>query len=195
MIDAIVLAAGRSQRMGKPKPLLRFDDTTFLERIIAVLGDSHVDRITVVLGAHRPEIQAATDLSQVSVVVNEDYDQGQLSSLVAAIKVLPADAEAILLCLVDSPFITVDIINLIADKFRQTQSPIVIPVFEGERGHPVLFARSLFEALLNAPPEKGARHVVYSNEDKITEVDTPDKAVRIGVNTPEDYRLHFGIDP
>jgi molybdenum cofactor cytidylyltransferase len=195
MINAIVLAAGESTRMGRPKPLLRFGDRTFLEQIIAVLQEAHVDRITVVLGAQVGTIEETVDLSGVDVVVNRDYRCGQLSSLLAGLATVPAQAEAILLCLVDGPFMTPEIVRQVIATFRTTGSPIVIPTFEGRRGHPSLFARSMFHELREAPAEEGARHVVYANEDKITEVEIADRGVVTGVNTPEDYRLHFGIEP
>jgi molybdenum cofactor cytidylyltransferase len=79
--------------------------------------------------------------------------------------------------------------------YRETASPIVIPVCERKRGHPTLFARSLFDELLNAPADEGARHVVHANEDKVVEVAVPENAVLAGIDTPEQYRAHFGIDP
>ncbi|UCD51629.1 MAG: nucleotidyltransferase family protein [Phycisphaerales bacterium] len=195
MINAIVLAAGESIRMGKSKPLLRIGDRTFLEQIVAVLQDANVDRITVVLGARAEAIAEAVDLTSVDVVVNSSYRNGQLSSLITGLDNAPAETEAILLCLVDGPFITADIVNQVLATFQETGASIVIPTFEGQRGHPSLFARPLFEQLRNAPPEEGARYVVYANEDKIVEVEIPEKAVVAGINTPEDYRLHFGTDP
>jgi molybdenum cofactor cytidylyltransferase len=195
MINAIILAAGESTRMGKPKPLLRFGDRTFLEQIIAVLQEARVDRTTVVLGAQAGAIEKAIDLSGVDMVVNQDYRNGQLSSLLAGLEAVPSQAEAALLCLVDGPFITTEIVRQVIATFRTSGSSIVIPTFEGRRGHPSLFARSMFQKLREAPADEGARHVVYANEDKITEVEIADRGVVTGVNTPEDYRLHFGTEP
>ena len=195
MINAIVLAAGRSKRMGKLKPLLRFNDTTFLEHIISVLKHSDVDRITVVLGAEADTIQQSTDLSGINVVINQDYQRGQLSSLIAGIEQAPQDTQALLLCLVDHPFITEEVVNKIARTFKDTKSPIIVPVFDKERGHPALFSKSLFNDLLNAPQEKGARHVLYSNEDKVFELEVSERGILIGINTEDDYKLHFGVNP
>lgn len=195
MIDAIVLAAGESTRMGKPKPLLHFGDRTFLEQIIAVLNAAHLDWITVVLGARAEAIVEAVDLSDAGVVINKDYRNGQLSSLVAGLDNTSAETEAILLCLVDSPFITVDVVERVIATFRETRAPIVIPTCAGKRGHPSLFARPVFGQLRDAPLEEGARYVVRANQDKIVEVEIGEEAVIVGINTPEDYRSHFGIDP
>lgn len=195
MIDAIVLAAGESKRMGKPKPLLRFRDRTFLEQIVTTLRSSHLDRVTVVLGAEAERIEGAVDLSVADVVINRDYRNGQLSSVVAGLKQVPRETEAILLCLVDHPFITCEIVDLVVGEFKRTSAPIVVPTFNERRGHPTLFSRSMFEELIGAPAEEGARHVVYSNEDKVCEVSVPDGTILVGIDTPDDYRSHFGTDP
>lgn len=195
MINAIVLAAGESKRMGKPKPLLRFGDTTFLGQIVSVLQLSKVDRITVVLGAEAETVQRSVDLSGTDVVINKEYRKGQLSSLIAGLRSVPPETDAILLCLVDNPFVTSEIVNRMVSAFRETKDAIVVPVFNKKRGHPAMFPRSLFEALLNAPAQEGARHVVYSNEEKVREIETSESAVRVGIDTPADYRSYFGVDP
>jgi molybdenum cofactor cytidylyltransferase len=195
VINAIVLAAGLSERMGKPKPLLKFNDTTFLGRIISVLKSSDADRITVVLGAEAETIKNSIDFSGTNIVINKDYQKGQLSSLIAGIKESPDDTEAILLCLVDNPFITKEVVNKVVSRFKETNNPIIVPVFNKERGHPTLFSRSLFNELLNAPEDKGARHVLYSNEDKVLEVEVAESGILIGIDTPDNYKCYFGANP
>jgi len=195
MINAIVLAAGRSKRMGKPKPLLRFGNTTFLEQIISVLKLSDVDRVTVVLGAEAQAIEKSIDLSGTDVVVNKDYRKGQLSSLIAGLKNTPNQTDAILVCLVDNPFITKIVVNRVISKFKETNSPIVVPVFNNKRGHPTLFSRSLFKELRNAPLKEGARGVIHSNEEKVLELKMRESKILVSIDTPEDYKLHLGAGP
>jgi len=203
MINAVVLAAGESRRMGKPKPLLRFTGGTFLGQIIAVLKLSDVDRITVVLGAEAEAIRKTVDLSGTEVVINKNYQKGQLSSLIAAIETTPPKTQAILVCLADMPFITAEVVNEIVAKFKETSAAIIVPVFDGKRGHPTLFARAAFDELLNAPPEQGARFVLYSlrpgsgqaNEGRILELQTSQSGILVRIDTPNDYRLHFGVSP
>ncbi len=201
-----------------PKPLLRFGDTTFLEQIVGVLRECDVDGTTVVLGSQAEAIRAATDLSDVNVVVNENYRDGQLSSLVAGLSnrgagVPPlrpggilstekeqgqdalATEEAILLCLVDNPFITVDVVGRIIEEFRRTHKPIVIPVFNGRRGHPTLFARAVFDELLHAPANEGARRVVHADRTRVLEVEIAEEAILARIDTPEDYASYFGAAP
>ena len=195
MINAVILAAGQSKRIGKPKPLLSFNDKTFLEQIISVLKLSLVDGITVVLGAEAETIKKSVDLSETNVVINKDYQKGQLSSLIAAIEDTPEETEAILVCLVDSPFITKEVVNQIISKFKETNYPIIVPVFNKERGHPTLFSKSLFNELIGAPVEQGARYVLYSNEEKVFELETSESGIRFGIDTPDDYKFRFGAYP
>lgn len=195
MINAIVLAAGESKRMGKSKPLLRFNDKTFLEQIISAIKVSDVDRITIVLGAKAETIKNSIDLSETNIVINKDYQKGQLSSLIAAIKNTPQETDAILVCLVDNPFITKDVINKIIARFKETNNPIIVPVYNKKRGHPTLFSRSLFSELLNVPKEQGARYVLHSNAEKVLELETSESTILTGIDTPEDYRFQFGTNP
>jgi len=195
MINAIVLAAGESKRMGKSKPLLRFNDKTFLDQIISTIGVSDVDRITVVLGANAEMIKNSIDLSGTNIVINKDYQKGQLSSLIAAIEDTPQETDAILVCLVDNPFITKEIINKIIAKFKESNNPIIVPVYNRKRGHPTLFSRSLFSELVNVPKEQGARYVLHSNAEKVLELETSESTILTGIDTPEDYRFQFGTNP
>jgi len=195
MISAIVLAAGESRRMGVPKALLQFGDTTFLAQIVSVLQQSEVDGFTVVLGAEAARIRASTDLAGVDIIVNEDYRKGQLSSLTAGLRSVSSQTEAILLCLVDNPMISSEIVDRIVRAFRETGRPIVIPVSGGHRGHPALFARAMFDELLNAPAEEGARYVVRSHKDQVFEVEIPEPAILARIDTPEDYLSQFGVAP
>jgi molybdenum cofactor cytidylyltransferase len=150
-----------------------------------------VDTVSVVLGADAENIKKTVDLSGTEVVINKDYRKGQLSSLIAALESIPPATEAILVCLVDHPFINRVVINRIISKFRETGSPIIIPIFEKKRGHPTLFAASLFKELVNAPLDEGARYVVKRNAEKVKEVEVDDGKVLAGINTPEDYRAYF----
>jgi molybdenum cofactor cytidylyltransferase len=195
MIHAIVLAAGESRRMGRPKALLPYQQETFLGHIISVLKSSTVDEITLVLGAHAEFIQSSIDLQRVSIVINQHYTQGQLSSLIAALQNLPEETDAALLCLVDSPFVTKETVNTIITQYRKSGSSIIVPVFGGKRGHPSLFSRPVFPDLLNAPLDQGARYVLQSRQKDVLEVAVADPGILIRIDTPEDYQRRFGTHP
>jgi molybdenum cofactor cytidylyltransferase len=96
---------------------------------------------------------------------------------------------------VDNPFITPESADGVIGAFRVSGRPIVVPVFQGRRGHPALFARSMFDELRSAPPDKGARYVVQSNADKVFEVQVSDPGVLVRIDTPQDYLSHFGAAP
>ncbi len=192
MINGIILAAGESKRMGSPKALLPFKGKTFLEHIISVLKRCSLDAVTVVLGADAKTIRESADLSETNVVVNSNYEEGQLSSLIAGLDSLPARSEAVVVCLVDMPFVTEETVNAILSTFSETHASIVVPVYEGRRGHPVLFSRSVYEELLNAPPEQGARWVVKADVSRVRYVEVSDGGVVIAINTPDDYKSRLG---
>lgn len=190
MIVAIILAAGESRRMGVPKPLLAFDGKTFLEHIVSVLETTQVGRIKVVLGHEAERVLRQTHLDRADVVLNDGYQNGQLSSLIEGIRSLGDDlsqVDAILVCLVDHPLISAALVDAMIDHFYRTGKPIVIPKCQGRRGHPVLFAKPLFAELLSAPLNAGAKAVVQNHASDLLELETDDAGILFDVDTPELY--------
>lgn len=192
MIVAVVLSAGESSRMGRPKALLPIEGQRFIERIIRVLGNSKIDRIIVVLGHHADQLRGQIEHLPVEVVINPDYHQGQLSSLQAAIRHIKHDdrCDGILVHLVDHPFIEVALIDALVERFYQAKKLIVVPRYKGKRGHPVIFSRELFGELLDAPVDQGAKAVVNAHRQETLELEWQDEGVTIDIDTPELYRQH-----
>jgi molybdenum cofactor cytidylyltransferase len=195
MIVAVILSAGESSRMGRPKALLPIDGVRFVEKIVAALKSTDIGNITVVLGHHAEEMRQKIGDLPVTILVNHDYKQGQLSSLQVAIRHLESSSEGspvdgILVHLVDHPYISATLVDLMIDRFYETKKLIVVPRFQGRRGHPVIFARALFLELLAAGTDQGAKPVVYAHRDDTLEIDTEDQGVLIDIDTPEEYRLH-----
>ena len=110
-------------------------------------------------------------------------------------KSVPAETEAILVCLVDHPFITKDIVNQIITIHKKNKPPVIVPVYQGQKGHPVLFSSSVFDKLLSAPKEFGDDHVINEQAEDVFEFETEEKGVIIGINTPKDYNIFFGAEP
>lgn len=196
MIIAVILSAGESSRMGRPKALLPIDGVRFIERIVATLKSTRVDEIIAVLGHNAEEMRQKVSDLPVKIVVNQDYKQGQLSSLIAAIRSIESGenhhrVDAILVHLVDHPYINVDLVNLMIDRFYETKQLIVVPRYRGRRGHPVIFSRALFAELLAAPLDQGAKTVVHAHRDQTLEIDTDDAGVTVDIDTPEEYRKHI----
>lgn len=189
LLGAIIPAAGASARMGHPKALLVYRGTTFLEGVLDAAYAAGIERRVVVLGNHADQIRAAVDLSGVQVVMSEDVTAGPIGSIRAGITaVLNHPVEAALVWPVDRPHVQVATIQALAAAFLGQRHEIVVPEYEGRRGHPVIFARSVFDELLAAPDHVGARAVVRRDPARVVCVAVDDAAVLEDLNTPEDYR-------
>jgi molybdenum cofactor cytidylyltransferase len=194
MIVAVILSAGESSRMGRPKALLPIDGVRFVEKIVSALKSTDVGNIIVVLGHNAEEMRQKISDLPVTILINHDYKQGQLSSLQVAISHLESSSEGspvdgILVHLVDHPYISATLVDLMIKRFYETKKLIVVPRFQGRRGHPVIFARALFSELLAAGPDQGAKPVVHAHRDDTLEIDTKDEGLLIDIDTPEEYRL------
>src|SRR6266851_2230186 len=156
MLAAVILSGGASTRMGSPKALLPYQGRPFLEHLLDVTKQREIGVRRVVLGADADPIAKAVRLEPQELVVNEEWAKGQLSSVQAAI-----------------------------EAFYRSKKPIVLPVYEGRRGHPVIFSASLYEELLRAPFETGARAVVWAHPREIEEVPTNEEGCVLNLNDPE----------
>jgi molybdenum cofactor cytidylyltransferase len=190
MLAAVILAAGESRRMGEPKALVDFRGQTFLQRLLNATKHPRIGLTRVVLGARVDEIRAALKLDPAIVVENPEWQQGQLSSIQAAIRsLLAAQTEGMLLCPVDHPLISANVVAALIEQFDSTGKQIVLPTFHGRRGHPVIFRSNLYAELLKAPPEVGARAVVWAHAAEVLEVPTEDQSVVMNLNDPEALKL------
>lgn len=192
MIVAVVLSAGESSRMGRPKALLPIDGQTFIERIVGALKQGGVERIVVLLGSNAEELRHQIVHLPVEILINPDYQQGQLSSLQVAVRHLQAakDCVGMMVHLVDHPYIDPKLVRLMLQRFDGSKFSIVVPRHQGKRGHPVIFSRSLFDELLNAPLDQGAKAVVNAHRQDTLEIDTDDVGITVDIDTPELYRQH-----
>lgn len=192
MIVAIVLSAGESSRMGRPKALLTIDGETFIERIVGALKESGIERIVVVLGFNADEMRRRIEHLPVEILVNQDYHRGQLSSLQTALRCLDGDkdCQAVLVHLVDHPYVNGAVVRQMMARYEESKNCIVIPKYRGKRGHPVLFDRSLFPELLAAPVDQGAKAVVNAHRTETLDLETDDVGVTLDIDTPELYRQH-----
>jgi molybdenum cofactor cytidylyltransferase len=189
VLAAVVLAGGESRRMGSAKALLPYNHHTFVEHLVEVTQHPRVGAQRVVVGAHAKEIRERAGLDPAIVIENPEWQQGQLSSIKAAIRSLEGTAtEGMLLALVDHPLISSGVISSLIRAFDKTKKPIVLPVFNGKRGHPVIFASGLYQELLAAPLDTGARVVVWNHSLEIHEVPTDEEGVIMNLNDPDAFR-------
>ncbi len=194
LVVPVVLAAGASSRMGSPKPLLPLGEGTYLGTILQTLGRSPVAAPLVVLGHAATEILDTIDLQGSQVLINEHWARGMLGSLQLGVNVIREsdDADAMLLVLVDVPRFSAGTVQRLVEAFARAGAPVIAPTYAGGHGHPVLFARALFEELLNAPTDQGARAVVEAHRADLLEVDVDDPWVVRDADTPDDHRRLSG---
>lgn len=185
MLAAVILSGGESRRMGSPKALLPYQGRPFLQHLLDITHHPKICARRVVLGAHAEEIARSVRLDPAELVVNTEWEKGQLSSIQAAVRSLPANTDGMLLCLVDHPLVSGVLAAQLIDKFYETRAALVLPTFEGRRGHPLIFSAALYDELLAAPMDVGARAVVRAHTAEIVTVPTNEEGVILNLNDPE----------
>jgi molybdenum cofactor cytidylyltransferase len=185
MISAIVLAAGKSERMGSPKALLPLHGKTFLANILEAIAKSPVQDTVVVVGHHRAEIQPIVP-PPARVIFNPHYEQGMITSFQAGIRALRKETSGALLFLVDHPLVEPGTIQALVANLAPHR--IALPVLDGRRGHPVLFASDILQEILDLGISQGANIVVRKDPTRIVEVPVNAPGILVDVDTPEDFQ-------
>jgi CTP:molybdopterin cytidylyltransferase MocA len=184
MLAALILSGGASRRMGSPKALIEYQGKPFLDHLLSVTRHSAIGVRRVVLGPDADAIANGIALAPDEIVINHDWEKGQLSSIHAALKTLPPDTDGILLCPVDHPLVSVALVASLIEAFLASRAPVVVPNYKGRRGHPVIFSASVYQELLNAPLEQGARTVVWAHKGEVQEVSTTEEGCVLNLNDP-----------
>ncbi|HVZ21807.1 MAG TPA: nucleotidyltransferase family protein [Vicinamibacterales bacterium] len=198
MLPGIVLAAGRSERLGRPKALLRTAGHSFVATILRSFSSAGLTDLSVVLRQDDDPLAEEVDglPFPVRLVPNaRAAEGGQLSSLQAGIAALPAPTQAAMVTLVDVPLVRVDTIRRLVDAAARTGALIVRPVCRGRHGHPVVFRRDVFDTIRTADPRRGAKDVLARHADRIEDVEVDDPGIAEDVDTIEDYVRLFGREP
>lgn len=192
MTPAIILAAGASSRMGRPKPLLEAGGRTFIRRILETLRAGGVPEAVVVIRAGHEAVAAEVQAAGFGrTVLNPRPDEGQLSSLIIGLDALDRPGvDAVLVTLVDVPLIESDAVRVLLARAALSTAPVLRAVHDGRHGHPVIFKRELFEALRKADPAIGAKPIIRAVQ--VEDVETGDPGVVEDVDTPEEYARLFG---
>ncbi len=188
MIWAMILAAGESKRMGKPKLLLPFREKTIIEIIVATVVSSKVEQTLVILGSAPEKIVQKIKNYPVKIVYNRDFRNGMLSSVQCGFKSLPEETRAVLVVLGDQPSISTSVINELIDVYKSSGKGIVLPVYKKERGHPVLIDVKYGKEVENLSPEVGLRGTVYNHPEDILEVDVETSSIFQDIDYMEDYK-------
>ena len=184
-VAGIILAAGASQRMGQPKPLLLWRGKPFICHVARTALDAGLAPVVIVIGAHADEVRSALADLPVEIVYNPNWAEGQSTSVQAGLQALPPETTAAIFLLADQPRIPVELVRALMARHAQTQPPIVAPMIEGRRGNPVLFDYSVFPDLMSLQGDAGGR-LIFSRYPA-AHVPWHDPNLLLDVDTLEDY--------
>ena len=187
-VSAILLAAGESKRMGKPKLLLPLGDGTVLRNTVNNLLSSSVDEIIVVLGANARETKRVIAGKAVKIIINPDYRQGMSTSLISGLKHVSHQAQRVMVALSDQPLIDSKTYNKLIQKSLGSDSGIVVPTYKSRRGNPIIFNTRYKEELLQLKGDIGGRELLDRHPDDILEVAVDCEGIYINLNTMDDYK-------
>ncbi|MCL4484377.1 MAG: NTP transferase domain-containing protein [Bacteroidetes bacterium] len=187
-VTAIVLAAGKSTRMGQQKLLMPFEGKSMVAAVVTKIAGSAASRIIVVTGSDRNKMEGELKAYPVSFANNERYDEGMLTSVQAGVAAAGPEADGHLILLGDQPMVSEAVINRLIAVFQKTGKGLVVPAFKGKRGHPVLIASRYKDEIRKINPDTGLRELFLNHPDDILEIEFESEAVLKDIDTPEDYR-------
>ncbi|NLF13987.1 MAG: nucleotidyltransferase family protein [Anaerolineaceae bacterium] len=186
-VAAVLLAAGGSRRMGQTKQLLPIDGQPMVRRVAQTVCQAGLAQVVAVVGAEGEGVARALADLDLEIVHNQAWQRGMSTSVRAGIEALRPEIEAALLVLADQPGLTLDALKALVEAYRATRAPIVAPYYQGRRGNPVLFARSLFADLGQVEGDQGGRALLVRYERDVARVDLDDAAILLDVDTRQDY--------
>jgi molybdenum cofactor cytidylyltransferase len=193
MICAIVLAAGESRRMGVQKLLLPFGSKTVITHIVDQLTASSVDEVHVVVGCHGERVSRELSDRPVSIVNNSNYKSGMLSSVRCGINAITQKYKAVLVALGDQPSVTTKLIDRMLQTFVSTEKQILVPLYQGKRGHPIMFSSVYHDEIMTHYDNIGLRGLLYAHKDDIFELFVATSGVLSDMDYPEDYQRELGL--
>jgi molybdenum cofactor cytidylyltransferase len=188
MLSAIVLAAGESKRMGALKQLMPVGRSTLLEKTVDNLLNSSADETIVVVGHRAQEITGAIAPRPVKIAPNPNYQQGMSTSIIAGLKKIDPQSQAVMLALGDQPLVESQTINQLIDAFNHHDKGITVPTHRGKRGNPVIFAIKYKQELLKLKGDIGGREIIKAHPDDVLEVPVDSESVLSDIDTKDDYK-------
>jgi molybdenum cofactor cytidylyltransferase len=189
-ISALLLAAGMGERMGEAKQLLSLGEQRMVEASLHNLLASQVNEVVVVLGFAADEIRPFVQGEErVKVAINPRFREGMSTSIHEGVQAVDSRAQGILIALADQPFIPPEVIDQLIERFAAGEKGIVLPVYAGKRGHPVILDRKRYEpGLLALQGDVGAREIVQNHPDDLLKVEVASPGVVVDIDEPEDYQ-------
>jgi len=193
MICAIVLAAGRSSRMGVQKLLLPFGSKTVIAHIADQLTASSVDEVHVVVGCQGKRVSRELSSRPVSIVNNSNYKSGMLSSVRCGLQAMAQQCRVVLVVLGDQPSVTTKLIDQMLQTFDSTEKQILVPLYQGKRGHPIIFSAAYRKEILTHYGNVGLRGLLYAHKDDIFELSVTASGVLSDMDYPQDYQRELAL--
>ena len=191
MVSAILMAAGESKRMGKPKQLMPFGRSTILEQAVDNLLSSKITEIIVVLGYKAEEMIKTIASRPVKIAVNPMYQLGMSTSIVTGLNLIDDKTQAVMLALADQPLVDSKTINQLIEEFCNHNKGIAVPAYQGKRGHPVIFSIKYKKELSGLTGDIGGKQVINQHSDDILEVSVDSESINIDIDTKNDYQSLF----
>lgn len=183
IVSAILLAAGESKRMGKPKQLVPLGNTTMVEQTTDNLLSSRVSEVIVVVGHRAEEVMKRVATKPIKIALNPIYHQGMGTSIVAGLNLVDSRAQAVMLVLGDQPFVDSQTINRLIEEFDAHDKGIAIPVYQGRRGHPIIFSIKYKAQLSGLKGDIGGREIIEEHPEDILEVAVECEGIDIDIDT------------
>jgi molybdenum cofactor cytidylyltransferase len=184
-VTGLVLAAGGSKRLGAPKQLLPYGNSTLLAHVLDTARACEFDQLICVIGAVAGEIRERVDLTGAEIVENRQFGEGCSSSIAAALQAVDPSAEVLILLLADQPGVTTQTVNALVKG--RGDSPLAACLYEDGRGHPLAFSRSTFKDLEALHGDKGVWKLLDRHADQLVDVPVAGPVPR-DVDTDDDYR-------
>jgi molybdenum cofactor cytidylyltransferase len=188
MICAIVLAAGKSERMGTQKLILPWKGSTVIGHITDELLASTLKQIIVVTGHNRDGVEEVLSGRRVTFIHNTLYNRGMLSSVRCGLKALPKSCSAVLVALGDQPGISCTLVDRMVEAYASTNKRLLVPSYQGRRGHPLLFSTEFCPEIHTDFDDTGLRGLLHRYPDEVYEWPCADSDIMLDIDTPEDYR-------
>lgn len=187
LVSAILLAAGKSERMGQNKLLLPFGGRTVIQRTLDSLLASRAAEVIVVLGNKSREINASIGSRRALVVLNPNFARGMSTSLIAGLGMVSSRARFIIVALGDQPLVTPRVYNQLIEAALNSEKGIIVPTCKGERGNPIVISTRYRAGLLKQKGDIGGRELLKSHPEDVLEVPVDCEGVVVNINTKEEY--------
>lgn len=190
MVTGVILAAGQGRRMGQPKQLLPLGEKPMIWHVAAAACDAGLDEVIVITGAYEIEVKQVLQDFPLKVIYNENWAQGQSTSVKKAVQSVSDEDQALIFLLADQPLVDIGLITSLVRAYQETKASIIIPRSHHRPGNPVLFdIRVWRSALLHLSGDEGARQIVRQQQEAVHYIELSDAQMFLDVDTPIEYEM------